>query len=66
LARSLGARFDRAAGLAGWETVAGCATIGPFSVFGVRMAPALENPPCAVMCGGETMLLAASGVCTRE
>ena len=47
-----------AAGLAvSGATVAGCATTGPLSVCGVRIAPALENPPCEVTSGGTAIAL---------
>jgi hypothetical protein len=42
-------------------TVTGFATTGPFSVFGVRIAAALEKLPGAATRGGITMTLASWG-----
>jgi hypothetical protein len=44
----------------------GCCSTGPFSVCGVRIAPALENPPPAPTLGGITITLAGWFGCTRE
>lgn len=56
---------------AGGAAVAGCvlaggSTIGPLSVCGVRMAPALEKLPCTETRGGIAMALAGCAGCTRE
>lgn len=45
---------------------AGGSTIGPLSVCGVRMAPALEKLPCEETRGGVAMALAGCAGCTRE
>src|SRR6266700_5103368 len=47
-------------------SVTGCASTGPFSVCGVRIAPAFENPPGALTLSGMAMTLDDCAGCTRE
>jgi len=47
-------------------TAALCVTTGPLRVCGVRMAPALENPPGVVTRSGITITWAGWTGCTRE